>query len=351
MRNTYKRIGIFSFLMMLCLTLSAQIIVTGIVKDNDGFEVPGANIQVKGTTVGTTTDMNGNYSISVPSDKSVLVYSFVGMTQKEETVGKKRVINITLSDNSELLDEVIVVGYGTMKKSDLTGAIGSYRPDEKEASKMISVDNMLQGKIAGLSVGASTEAPGAASSVTIRGANSLRGDNQPLYVIDNIPQASTGEFASMGDNSNFSIATNALSSLNPSDIESIEVLKDASATAIYGSRGANGVILITTKRGKAGKVQVGVSANFTIAKASNLLDMMDLSEHAIYRMIRSGGYMQDEDGDWNTWVPNETTGKPEWSKKFQYFVDNKNVYRYNGVDSKLKEEWTHLNPIDWQKEI
>ncbi|MEG2947009.1 MAG: SusC/RagA family TonB-linked outer membrane protein, partial [Bacteroidales bacterium] len=351
MRNILKRIGLFFLLQMICCTISAQIIITGVVKGDDNYGVPGANIKVKGSAQGTTSDIDGNYSISVPSEKSVLVYSFVGMSTKEEAVGKRRQINVTLSDNSELLDEVVVVGYGTMKKSDLTGAIGSYRPDEKEAAKMISVDNMLQGKIAGLSVGASTEAPGAASSVTIRGANSLRGDNQPLYVIDNIPQASTGEFASMGDNSNFSIATNALSSLNPADIESIEVLKDASATAIYGSRGANGVILITTKRGKAGKVQVGVSANFTIAKASNLLDMMDLSEHAIYRMIRSGGYMQDENGQWNIWANNEETGKLEWNNKFQYFVEDNNVYRHNGKDSKLNEEWSLLNPIDWQKEI
>lgn len=351
MRIILKRIGLFMLLLTVCCALPAQIIVTGVVKGEDNYGVPGANIKVKGSTQGTTSDMDGNYSISVPSEKSVLVYSFVGMATKEETVGKKRKINVTLADNSELLDEVVVVGYGTMKKSDLTGAIGSYRPDEKEAAKMISVDNMLQGKIAGLSVGASTEAPGAAASVTIRGANSLRGDNQPLYVIDNIPQASTGEFTSMGDNNNFAIATNALSSLNPADIESIEVLKDASATAIYGSRGANGVILITTKRGKAGKVQVGVSANFTVAKASNLLDMMDLPQHAIYRMIRSGGYMQDENGQWNIWAQNEETGAAEWNKKFQYFVDNNNVFRYNGIDSKLKEEWSLLNPIDWQKEI
>ena len=190
-------------------------------------------------------------------------FRFIGMTPQVVRVGKQTVINVVLKNDSEMLDEVVVVGYGSMKKSDLTGAIGSYRPDEKDAGKSISIDNMLQGKIAGLTVGTSVDAPGAASSVTIRGANSLRGDNQPLYVIDNIPQASTGEFASTGDN-NIAIATNALTSLNPADIESIEVLKDASATAIYGSRGANGVILITNKKGKSGKTKVNVSANFTL---------------------------------------------------------------------------------------
>ena len=190
--------------MLLCMLLIStisfsQIIVKGTVTGEDSFGVPGANVLVKGTTSGTITDMDGNYSISVPSEKSVLIYSFVGMSTQEKTVGKQKVINVVLKDDSEVLDEVVVVGYGTMKKSDLTGAVSSYRPDEKEAGKMASIDNMLQGKIAGLSVGASVDAPGAATSVTIRGANSLRGDNQPLYVIDNIPQASAGEFASSGN--------------------------------------------------------------------------------------------------------------------------------------------------------
>lgn len=343
----------FCLILLSCLVSGAyaQIIVTGSVKGEDSFGLPGANVIVKGSTNGTTSDLDGNFSVSVPSEKSVLIFSYLGMESKEVAVGKQKVIHVILKDNAEVLDEVIVVGYGTMKKSDLTGAVGSYRPDEREAGKMASIDNMLQGKIAGLNVGSTADAPGAASSVTIRGANSLRGDNQPLYVIDNIPQASTGEFASMGDNNNFSIATNALSSLNPADIESIEVLKDASATAIYGSRGANGVILITTKKGKSGKTTVGVSVNYNISQASNLLKMMNLKEHAEYQMIRSGGYIKDENGEWNLMKYNPESQQMEWNSQFQYYIDGKDVYRANGENSHMNEKWTRLNPVDWQKEV
>ena len=350
-KKTKMRVWAFFCMLLFPALTFAQIMVKGTIKGEDGYGMPGANVSVKGETTGTIADLDGNYSISVPSEKSILVFSFIGMAKQEITVGKQRVIDVVLKDDSEMLDEVVVVGYGTMKKRDLTGAVSSYRPDDKEAGKIASIDNMLQGKIAGLSVGASVDAPGAASSVTIRGANSLRGDNQPLYVIDNIPQASAGEFANSGNDGTFTIATNALSSLNPADIESIEVLKDASATAIYGSRGANGVILITTKKGKSGKASVSVSANFTVANAAKLLDMMDLNQYAQYRLVYGGGYMKDENGAWNTWKQNDKTGEMEWNDKFQFFIQDGGVYRKNGENSKLKEKWTLLSPIDWQKEI
>ena len=234
----------------------AQITVTGTVVDGDQFGLPGVTVTVKGTSKAVATDFDGNYTIQVPSQESVLTFSFVGMSPQEITVGNQTKIDVTMKENAQELEELVVVGYGTVKKRDLTGAVSQLKPSDQDAAKVTSIDNLLQGKIAGLSVGASSSAPGAASSVTIRGANSLRGDNQPLYVIDNIPQASAGEFANTGNDGTFSIATNPLTSLNPADIESIEVLKDASATAIYGSRGANGVILITTKRGKSGKTSV-----------------------------------------------------------------------------------------------
>lgn len=193
-------------------------------------------------------------------------------------------MNVQLKDDTQTLDEVVVVAYGTARKGDLTGAIASVRPDANDAAKAISVDGLLQGKVAGLSMSVSSSTPSAANSITIRGANSLRGDNQPLYVIDNVPQASTGEFAESAIGSgDFQIAQDPLSSLNPADIEDITVLKDASATAIYGSRGANGVILITTKKGKEGKARINVSANFTIADAANLHKMMDLPSFGMYK--------------------------------------------------------------------
>lgn len=346
MKNRQLRVVTLLCVLLFSTVSFAQIMIKGTVKGEDGYGIPGASVLVKETANGTVTDIDGNFSISVPSDKSTLEFRFIGYQTQTIKVGKKTVFDIILKEDSEMLDEVVVVGYGQMKKSDLTGAIGSYRPNENEASKVASIDNMLQGKIAGLSVGTSVDAPGAASSVTIRGANSLRGDNQPLYVIDNIPQASTGEFASTGDD-NIAIATNALSSLNPNDIESIEVLKDASATAIYGSRGANGVILITTKKGKSGKTSVNVSANFTITDASNLLEMMNLHDYAVYSLIR-GGVSPNE----GLWKVDKVTGETVWNDYYKYFIDeNNDVWRKNGEDSKLNEPWSRLQQIDWQKEI
>lgn len=198
-------------------------------------------------------------------------------------MGNQTKLTVKLKDDTQNLDEVVVVAYGSTRKSDLTGALTTLRPDANDAAKASSLDNLLQGKVAGLNVTSSVSAPGAAASVTIRGANSLRGDNQPLYVIDNVPQASTGDFASSAVGGDFQIAQDPLSSLNPADIENITVLKDASATAIYGSRGANGVILITTKKGSMGKPKVNVTANFTVANARNLYDMMSLEQNALYQ--------------------------------------------------------------------
>ena len=249
------------------ITYAQSITVRGNVRD-DVEPLMGVTVQAKGTTKAVATDLDGNYTISVPDKNAVLVFSYVGYQKQEVKVGDKTVVNVVLQGDAQLLDEVVVVGYGSVKKSDVTGAIASIRPDEMDASKSVTLDNLLQGKVAGLVVGSTNTTPGAATSITIRGASSLRGDNQPLYVIDNIPQASTGEFAAsaFGDD-DYQTAADPLSSLNPADIESIEILKDASATAIYGSRGANGVILITTKKGNTGKVRVdlNVSGGFSHA--------------------------------------------------------------------------------------
>ena len=348
--NLKKRYtALLSMLLIAVTTAFAQITVTGTVVDGDQFGLPGVTVTVKGTSKAVATDFDGNYTIQVPSQESVLTFSFVGMSPVEETVGSRTKIDVTMKENAQELDEVVVVGYGTVKKRDLTGAVSQLKPSDQDAAKVTSIDNLLQGKIAGLSVGASSAAPGAASSVTIRGANSLRGDNQPLYVIDNIPQASTGEFASSGNDGTFTIATNPLTSLNPADIESIEVLKDASATAIYGSRGANGVILITTKRGKSGKTSVTASANFTIANAAKLMDLMNMEEYAYGQIIMGG----PEDGKYNDWalIDPETGG---WNTYYKYYVDQSNGTVYRKID-KTNEgggtSWLPLNAIDWQKEI
>ena len=348
--NLLKHYTLLLGLFLLGVSASqAQITVTGTVVDGDQFGLPGVTVTVKGTNKAVATDFDGNYTIQVPSQESVLTFSFVGMSPQEITVGSQTKIDVTMEENAQELDEVVVVGYGTVKKRDLTGAVSQLKPSDQDAAKVTSIDNLLQGKIAGLSVGASASAPGAASSVTIRGANSLRGDNQPLYVIDNIPQASTGEFANTGDGT-FSIATNPLTSLNPADIESIEVLKDASATAIYGSRGANGVILITTKRGKSGKTSVTASASFTIANASKLLDMINLEEYAIGRMINGNPYQGNFD-DWQLITTDQTTGERKWNEHYQYHIDGGKVFRLIPERYRTDEIWRPLNEVDWQKEI
>lgn len=263
--------------------------ISGKVTDNTRQGIAGATVQITGTQKYTSTDASGNFRIQASAADQVLKVSFTGFESQSIVISGRSVINVTLIEDNKLLNDVIVIGYGTVKKSDVTGAIASLKPDAIEASKALSVENLLQGKLAGVSVSGSVATPGAASSVTIRGANSLRGDNQPLYIIDNIPQASTGAFpASALGGSDFQIAQNPLTNLSPSDIEDIQVLKDASATAIYGSRGANGVIIITTKKGKSGKANINFRSNFTTAVATNLRDMLNLDTYAAYRNERSG---------------------------------------------------------------
>ena len=289
-------------------------------------------MSVKGGSLGTITDIDGNYKIDVPNSKSVLVFSFIGYETQEIAVGNKTVINVTMKDDTQLLDEVVVVGYGSARKGDVTGALTSLRPDPNDAAKANSLDNLLSGKVAGLVVNSTSSAVGSASSVTIRGASSLRGDNQPLYVIDNVPQASTGEFSSSGISGDFQINQDPLSSLNPADIEDITILKDASSTAIYGSRGANGVILITTKKGKSGKAKVNASATFTIANTTNLMNMINLEEYANYANSR----IQDDA------VP-------------FHIVGNEVRYVFNGsydkYDPNNPETYNVVNYRNWQKEI
>ena len=278
--------------------MGQQKTITGRVVDALNEGMPGVNVQVKGTTNGTITNIDGKFSISVPNSKSVLIFTFIGYSKQEIVVGNQAKINVQLKEDAQNLDEVVVVGYGTAKKSDLTGATASLRPDANDASKAVSIDGLLQGKIAGLNVTASMSTPGAASSVTIRGANSLRGDNQPLYVIDNVPQASTGEFAESAVGSgDFQIAQDPLSAINPNDIEDITVLKDASATAIYGSRGANGVVQVTTKRATTGGSSFDASVKFGISQLQKgNLEMMNGAEYYDYLVTAytNAGTLQDQ---------------------------------------------------------
>lgn len=247
--------------------------VSGKVTDSEGLPLPGASVLVKGTGTGTQTDFDGNYTISVATD-GVLVFSYVGMTTVEIAVGDQQEINVSLQLDSQSLEEVVVVGYGTAKKSDITGSVSSVSGDEIARLPVASVDNAIQGRASGVFVSTPSGTPGAGISIQIRGNTSLTASSEPLYVIDGIPMISedlSGLFSG-------GQKTNSMADLNPADIESIEVLKDASATAIYGSRGANGVVLITTKRGRSGAPKIDVNSYYGFQEVTNVIDMQSSSE-------------------------------------------------------------------------
>ena len=253
---------------------SQNLKVSGIVTSaTDGEPLIGVSVQVKGTSTGTITDLNGKYTLNVSTGQT-LVFSYIGFME-QQVVATKPVINVVLKEDTKTLDEVVVVGYGTMKRSDLTGSVVSVTGDELKKSVVTSLDQALQGRAAGVSVTQNSGAPGGGISVSIRGINSLNG-NEPLYVID-------GVAISGNTDGNSSV----LSSINPSDIVSMEILKDASATAIYGSRASNGVVLITTNQGKAGKTKVSYEGYYGLQQLPKKLDVLNLREYAEYQNLRA----------------------------------------------------------------
>lgn len=255
---------------VLMLLLSAGIAqaqdvqVSGTVLDETGMPLPGVSILLKGTTRGTTTDLDGKYSITGPSS-GVLVFSFIGYNSLEENIGSRTKIDVTLSPDVSNLEEVVVVGYGTQKKSQLTGAISSVGNKEIQELPITDARQALQGRAAGVDVVQPGSKPGSAPQVRIRGRRSFNASNEPLYVIDGIP------------------TVGGLEDINPQDITSMEVLKDASATAIYGSRGSNGVVLITTKRGGAGKTVVSLDSYYGIGNELGRIEVFDGPAFAEYK--------------------------------------------------------------------
>lgn len=282
-RELYATLLAFALLCCCSMATMGQAggLVTGTVSSETGTPVPFATVQVKGTATQTASDSAGNFSIHVGDLKTaVLLVTAVGYEAREHAVNGRRSVTIRLGSAVKELDEVVAIGYGRTKKRDLTGAVGSIKGEELMRTNPASINQALQGKMAGVLVNQSDGAPGAGISIQIRGANSFTTSTQPLYVIDGVP-FNTGEapgvdFATRQSN-------NPLNIINPKDVQSIEVLKDASATAIYGSRGANGVVLITTKSGSQGKTKVDFSANTTISKAANLLKVLDAASYAEYR--------------------------------------------------------------------
>ena len=250
--------------------------VSGQILDANGTPLPGANVVEKGTTNGTQSDFDGNFSIRVAGENATLVISYIGLTTKEVVVAGQPNINVTLEESAAALDEIVVVGYGTQKKSDLTGSLSSLNQEDLNPGANASVDQLMQGRAAGVNITQASSAPGGGLAIRIRGSSSINASNEPLYVIDgfpidNSPNLSSGGVAAVSNNQS---PRNPLNALNPGDIQSIEILKDASATAIYGSRGANGVVIITTKKGKQGRMSITYDAyggNQIIAKKLDLL--------------------------------------------------------------------------------
>ncbi|MDR1723614.1 MAG: TonB-dependent receptor [Tannerella sp.] len=250
--------------------------ITGTIVDETGEPVAGANIVEKGSANGNISDIDGRFTLNV-SDNATIVVSYVGYVSQEIDVRNQTELKVILKEDSKSLDEIVVIGYGTVKKSDLTGSVSSIKSDELKKLPMTSIDQGIQGKAAGVQVTTTSGAPGGQITIRVRGGNSLTSSNEPLYVIDGFP-ISAGGMASGFNNS--SLGNNSLATINPNDIESIEILKDASAAAIYGSRGANGVVLITTKRGKSGRTKVTYDGYLGTQKVAKVLDFMNGEEFA-----------------------------------------------------------------------
>jgi TonB-dependent starch-binding outer membrane protein SusC len=245
------------------VAVAADLVVKGNVTSDRGESLPGVSVIIKGSSLGTVTDANGAYSLTVPNPQATLVFSYIGMVTQEVAVNNRATINVLLTTDTKSLEEVVVVGYGTQKKGDLTVSLASVSAAEFKDQPVTGVGQALQGRAAGVQVTQSSNAPGGGVVVRIRGGNSINAGNEPLYVIDGFPVYNSGG-----------------TDFNPSDIESVEILKDASATSIYGSRGANGVVLITTKRGKAGKGKVDFQTYYGTQEVSNTLPVLNGKDYA-----------------------------------------------------------------------
>ncbi len=289
-RSKNAFLNTFSLLMLLVFTAfqaTAQQEISGTVTDAAGSPLLGVNVFIKGTNQGTATDFDGNYQIT-GSSSNVIVFTYVGFKDKEETVGDKAIIDVSLEENAESLNEVVLIGYGVQQRQDVNGSVSSVSAEEIENVPQVSIDQLLQGRAAGVTISQNSGKPGSAVSVRIRGITSITGNNEPLYVIDGVPisgdsrnLSSSGRTDASSFNGGGQTGSSPLASINPSDIESVDILKDASATAIYGSRGANGVVIIKTKSGSKGeKGSLRYSTYIALQEPQELLDVMDLRTYA-----------------------------------------------------------------------
>lgn len=308
-RIVFSRKRSFSMLLLTLFSFSVamgQVLVRGTVIDQAGETVPGANIQIKGGAQGTITDLDGKFSLSAPNKKSVIVVSFIGYATQELPVDVSKPMSIVLKDDAKALDEVIIVGYQEVRRKDLTGAVAKVDMEGLLKTPSSSFDQTLGGRIAGVNVSSGEGTPGGTMNIVIRGNNSLTQDNSPLYVVDGFPVEDPA----------------VASTLNPSDIESVEVLKDASATAIYGARGANGVVIISTKKGKVGKPQLKYDGSFGVQQVTNTIPMMDAYEfvklqNEMYPADAKKNYLQNYEG--KQWTLNDYRDIPQYDWQDEIF--------------------------------
>lgn len=292
--------------------------ITGSVVGEDGTQLIGVSIQVKGKAVGTITNGDGNYRLVLPDNSDAIVVTYVGYIPQEISLKNNNWQRIVLKEDINMLDDVVVVGYGTVKKRDLTGAISTIKADEMGLAGISSIGHALEGKAAGLYVRQNSAQPGGGLDILVRGAGSINANNDPLYIVDGFPIAKLDQIAS-SDRKMDPGTQGVLNFLNPNDVESIEVLKDASATSIYGARAANGVVIITTKRGKEGKTKVSYSYNYSYQKYSDTYDLLSLPE-----------WMEEKNKtSWELWVWNNKVAP--WGTKTleEALMSPVNGIRYN----------------------
>jgi TonB-linked SusC/RagA family outer membrane protein len=326
--------------------IPAAIQVAGRVTSEESDEgIPGVNVLVKGTSQGVVTDLNGDYTISVPSEESTLVFSFVGFLEKEVVVGSQTTINVVLESDVKALEEVVVVGYGTQQRAEITGAVSSINAETIKEIPVVSFENAIQGRVAGVDVAVPSGEPGAAPLIRIRGTGSISAGNDPLYVIDGLPISRNSNLqADVGTRRGaFSVPkANAFASLNPNDIESIEILKDASAAAIYGSRASNGVVLITTRKGTKGGPQLSFNAFSGVQHVMNRPDLMNAEELIDYtKDSRNNNYLQSYDPlnpdspNYNpVYDPNTNAGRPN----VDFILIPEKYVNWDGTDTDWLDE-------------
>jgi len=308
--------------------------LSGTVTDEQNFPVPGASVVIKNTTTGTSTDFDGNYSITVKKG-DVLEFSSIGYAKKAITLNGEKVLNVILVEDASQLEEVVVVGYGSQKKSDITGSVSSVKAEELAAFPVLNAEQALQGRAAGVAVQSNNGGePGAPINVSIRGNTSIGASSAALVVVDGFVGGSLPQ---------------------PTDIESIEVLKDASATAIYGSRGANGVILVTTKKGRSGKMQIELNSSYSSQSASSRLDLLNASQFGAYRQVINPTYVQgNAETDWQDLiyrtgtVANHQLSFSGGSEKINYYVSGNYFSQKGVVINSGFERFSFLSNIDVQ---